>query len=207
MRMRRFLSGAAGMFLAAAALSATVGCGGGAGAMGGAGSGTMGGPSAPRSSGGVLGIFSGSDTSGGAKDGKLTILLAVCRAPRGHVQQAKQCKRDMEKLGFKHVYIVHRDDHSLLYWGKYKTHEDAQPNLKKAKGFTLDKMHIFAKAIIVPVPGENVEEPQWRLDKLPPEYVYTVLRAIFYGTPWSTAGSSASRAWGPTTTTRRRSRW
>lgn len=136
--------------------------------------------------GGILDIFKGKDTSGGAEDGTYTILLAVCNSPTGHADQAKYYKQATEKhAGWKNLFIVHKEDHSALYWGKYKSLEDAHPNLKKAKDYvTPANIKVFAKAIVVPLPGqENVGPPEWRLDTTPDKYVYTVMLAEFYDVP------------------------
>jgi len=125
------------------------------------------------------------DTSGGAKEGTYTILLAVCRSPAGHVNQAKHYKFYTEKhAGWKHMFILHKENHSLLYWGKYKTTKAAQPNLKKAKAYkTPTGIKVYSKAIVVPVPGKQVGPPEWRLTDTPSKYVFTILRATFHDVP------------------------
>jgi hypothetical protein len=134
----------------------------------------------------LLDLFRGADTSGGAKDGVYTVLLIACRAPGSHVTQAKYYKEATERhAGWKHLFILHKEAHSLLYWGKYKTVEDAQPNLNKAKDYvTPADVKLYAKAIIVPLPGkEDLGPPEWLLDNVPQGYVYTVLVAEFYDVP------------------------
>ena len=134
----------------------------------------------------LLDIFRRSDTSGGAKDGNYTILLYICRSPTGHVQQAKYFrKRTEEHAGWKNLFAVVRDDHSLLCWGRYKTRSDAQRNLKRAQDYvTPASARPYALALIIPVPGkEDVGPPEWRLEDTPARYVYTVLVAEFYDVP------------------------
>ena len=60
-------------------------------------------------------------SSGDAKDGNYTILLYVCRGGiMDHAQQARIYKENTEKhAGWKHLFVVHKKDHSLLFWGKY----------------------------------------------------------------------------------------
>jgi hypothetical protein len=125
------------------------------------------------------------DTSGGAKDGSYTVLLAVCRSPAGHVNQAKHYKFYTEKhAGWKHLFILHKENHSLLYWGKYKTVEAAQPNLKTAKAYmTPASIRVYNRAIVVPLPGKEIGPPEWKLTATPDKYVFTVLRATFYDVP------------------------
>ena len=127
-----------------------------------------------------------SPTSGMARDGNYTVLLNICRGPGSHVEQAKYYKQATEKhAGWKSLFIVHQDTHSLLYWGKYRTVADARPNLSKAKEYvTPAKIKVFAKAMIVPLPGkEDPGPPEWNLANAPKHYVYTVLRAAFYDVP------------------------
>jgi hypothetical protein len=127
------------------------------------------------------------DTSGGAKDGNFTILLYLCRGDgMPHTEQAKLYKANTEKYaGWENLFIVHKEDHSLLFWGKYARLDDAQPNLKKAKEYlTPAKIKVYAKAIVVPLPGkEDVGPPEWNLDNTDPNYVYTVLVAEFHDVP------------------------
>lgn len=127
-----------------------------------------------------------SGASGDAKEGNYTVLLSACTSPTGHVQQAKRYKQATERhAGWKNLFIVHKTDHSLLYWGRYKRLDDARPNLKKAKAYrTPTKLRVYAKAIIVPMPGKEDPGPaEWRLDNAPRKWVYTVLRATFYDVP------------------------
>ena len=127
------------------------------------------------------------DTSGGAKEGNFTILLFICRgAGMSHIEEAKLYKANTEKYaGWDNLFIVHKEDHSLLFWGKYANLKDAQPNLKKAKEYlTPAKMKVYTKAIVVPLPGkEDVGPPEWNLDNTDPNYAYTVLVAEFHDVP------------------------
>jgi hypothetical protein len=126
------------------------------------------------------------DTSGGAKEGNFTILLFICRgAGMSHIEEAKLYKANTEKYaGWEHLFIVHKEDHSLLFWGRYASIKDAQPNLKKAKGYlTPAKIKVY-KAIVVPMPGkEDAGPPEWNLDNTDPNYAYTVLVAEFHDVP------------------------
>jgi hypothetical protein len=134
----------------------------------------------------LLELLGLSDASGGAEDGRYTILLFVCRPPTGHAAQAKHYKEATEKdAGWKHLFVVHKEGHSLLCWGKYKTVRDAAPNLQKAhKYVTPASIKLYARAIVIPLPGkEDVGPPEWRLDQVPRTYVYTVLVAEFYDVP------------------------
>jgi hypothetical protein len=127
------------------------------------------------------------DTSGGAKEGNFTILLYVCRgADMSHIEEAKLYEANTQKYaGWDNLFIVHKEDHSLLFWGKYASLKDAQPNLKKAKEYLSPaRIKVYAKAIVVPLPGkEDVGPPEWNLDNTDPNYAYTVLVAEFHDVP------------------------
>jgi len=143
---------------------------------------------ASRASAGIKDWFKPKhDTSGGAKEGNYTILLCVCRGVgMPHTEEAKLYKVNTEKYAkWDDLFIVHKEDHSLLFWGKYASIEDAQPNLKKAKEYlTPAKIKVYVEAIVVPMPGkEDVGPPEWNLDKTDPNYVYTVLVAEFHDVP------------------------
>ena len=132
-------------------------------------------------------IFSAHRTSGSDKDGNYTILLHMSRGEGGqHIKRAKYYKTNTEKhAGWKYLFVVHRADHSLLYWGRYKALEDARPNLRKAKAYrTPAGIAVYAQAMIVPVPGtEDLGPPEWNLANVTQPYVYTVMRAVFYDVP------------------------
>ena len=142
-------------------------------------------PKPSRSPGLFDGLFTRS-ASGDAEDGTYTILLAICRGPGSHIEQAKYYKKATEKhAGWKNLLVLHKENHSLLYWGRYRTVADAQPNLKKAKAYlTPAKIKVYSKAIVVPMPGtENPGPSEWDLAKTSDKYRYTVLRAAFYDVP------------------------
>jgi len=128
-------------------------------------------------------LFGPPATSGGAKDGNYTILLSVCRGPGSHVDQAKYYqKATQQHAGWKYLFIVHKERHSLLCWGQYKAVADARPNLKRAKAYrTPANVPIYAKAMIVPIPGkEDPGPPEWDLARAPGKFAYTVLIAEFH---------------------------
>ncbi len=134
----------------------------------------------------IFGIKPKRDTSGAAKEGSYTILLYVCRGLGSHIAQAKRYKANTEKYaGWKHLFIVHREGYSQLFWGKYATVKDAQPNLKKAKGYLAPaKVKVFAAAVVVLLPGkEDIGPPEWNLDNTDAKYISTVLVAEFHDDP------------------------
>jgi len=132
---------------------------------------------------GLFNLFGPPAASGGAKDGDFTILLNVCRGPGSHVNQAKYYRKATEQHArWKYLFIVHKENHSLLCWGKYKAVADARANLKKAKAYrTPANVPVYAKAIIVPLPGKEKPGPkEWDLANAPGKFSYTVLVAEFH---------------------------
>jgi hypothetical protein len=101
------------------------------------------------------------------------------------VRLAKHYKEQTAKhAGWQDLFIVHKADHSALYWGSYQTLAGAQRNLRRSKTYrTARGVQVYAAAMAVSLPGETPERPAWRLDKTPEEYVFTVLLAVFYDVP------------------------
>jgi hypothetical protein len=116
-----------------------------------------------------------------------TILLRVFRNTMnaGHVAEARRWKEETEKNAkWKDLFIVHRDDHSMLYWGRFRWAQDAEGDLKKAKGYVSPSgVRVYPGAILMPMPGKEAEQVEYRLDGAPKEAVFTVLLAIFYDVP------------------------
>lgn len=177
----------------AAALAACAGCDGTK--MSGASSGTTPGakPAARpgnegRSGGGMLGMMSGkTDELIGTTAENYSILLRVFRntTEAGHMAESRRWKEETEKhAGWKDLFLVHKEDHSLLYWGRYRRMQDAEGDLKKAKTYlSPSKMKVYPGAILMPMPGKEAEQPEFRLDRAPKEAVFTVLLAIFFDVP------------------------
>ena len=112
-----------------------------------------------------------------------TILLYMLNDPTSHVKDAELYRREAEKdTGWKGLFVTSKADHSELCWGRYPTIEAAQKNLKKAKAYVAPAgMKIFAQAMVVPLPGEDVGPPEWKLENAPG--FYSVLVAVFYDVP------------------------
>jgi hypothetical protein len=141
---------------------------------------------AEESSNPLAALFGPPASSGGASDGNYTVLLSVCRGPGSHINQAKYYKTATEQhAGWKYLFIVHKESHSLLCWGKYEKVADARENLEKAKVYrTPANLPVYAKAIIVPLPGKEDPGPrEWDLAGSPEKFVYTVLVAEFHDVP------------------------
>ena len=120
---------------------------------------------------------------GSAKDGaRFTILLFSNDGP-GHAAQAELYRqRTAQHAGWRDLRVVHHATHSELWWGGYATIEAAQDNLKKAKAYvTPARVPVYAKALVIPLPVEDVGPPPWRLSGIRGEW--TVVVASFYDVP------------------------
>jgi len=116
-------------------------------------------------------------------DEAYTILLWVLSDPQTHPTDARQFKQAIERqTGWKNIFIVNKTDHSTLYWGRYRTPKDAQANLKLAKSYrTSAGIPLFAKSIIIPLPGKQIGPGEWNLANATGKY--TVIVAVFYNVP------------------------
>ena len=129
--------------------------------------------------GGTLGQALGRAT----EEERFTILLCQLRDPQYHVRNARRYKEVLTRqLGWKGVFVVHKAGHSEVFWGRYRTVDDAQKNLRTAKAYrTRNGLPIFAKALVVPLPGRQVGPPQWDLRNAPG--MYSLLVAVFRDEP------------------------
>jgi len=137
-------------------------------------------------------VLAGCETGGGGdfsfaragadNKGRYTILLYTFIGPR-HVEQSAYYKRSTEKMaGWKGLYVVHEDNLSKLFWGKYRSFEAAQPHLKRAHQFqTKARVKVYAGALVVAVPGEDVGPAEWNLRGA--EGAYSVVVAVFFDVP------------------------
>lgn len=118
-----------------------------------------------------------------AEEDAYTILLCVLNDPVRHVRDAEAYRKAMtEKVGWKGLFVVHKGGHSELFWGRYGSPADAEKDLRTAKSYrTQTGMPIFAKAIVVPLPGRDIGPEAWRLDKAKGEY--SLLVAVFKDVP------------------------
>lgn len=118
----------------------------------------------------------------GGEEDSFTIMLYSFRGPK-HVYLAKDWKLKAEEhTGWRGLFVVHKADNSKLYWGRYRSIDDAQADLKKAKTYrTGTGAEPFAQAIVAVLPGKEVGRPEWSLIKA--QGVYTVLIAVFYDVP------------------------
>jgi hypothetical protein len=114
---------------------------------------------------------------------KFTILLYLHQDP-SHVKAAMQHKIDAEQhTGWDDIYVVHKDGHSELFMGRYKTREDAQKALKKVHAFAYEKRPIYGKAIIARIPGQDTTPTTFDLRNAPTGKKYSVQVAVFYDIP------------------------
>jgi len=118
-----------------------------------------------------------------------TILLQLFEGP-DHVDRAVSQKNYLaDTLQWHDVYVVHEDDHSILYMGSYgsdgASQRQIQANLAKAKNFRMaNGVQPFVKAIVIAKPGTADEGPsEWNLKNA--KGYYSVLVDIQYDVPQS----------------------
>ena len=111
------------------------------------------------------------------------VLLVSLRDPVPHVEMAKRHKEGLAKYAkWDDVYIVHKEGHSDVYRGRYRSIEAAQGHLKAAKRYiSPNGTRPYASAIVVPLPGKNPGPAEWDLSTAPG--AYSVVIAIFYDVP------------------------
>ncbi|MFW6132392.1 MAG: hypothetical protein ACOC8F_00740 [Planctomycetota bacterium] len=116
-------------------------------------------------------------------EGEYTILLKAFAGPN-HVHDANYYKEQtLQRTDWKHLQVVHEGGRSQLLWGRYATIEDAQRNLKRAKAFQPRQggMHVYGRALVIPIPGDDPGPPEWKLAGA--DGAYTVVVAKFQNLP------------------------
>lgn len=129
-----------------------------------------------------------------APEDEYTLLLTTLTGP-DHVNLADlYLQRTRQYTNWTDLFVVNGDDSSALYWGRYRTREEAMKNLRTAKAYTTPATgeHIFHMATIVPLPGKDIGPAEWNLANAPGEY--TVLVAIFQDLPQQNYFGRKSRA-------------
>ncbi len=121
--------------------------------------------------------------AGNADNDAYTILLASMNNPATHIQDAQLYQQRLTQgLGWKGVFVLDKAGTSEVCWGKYRTVEDADPNLRIAKNHrTQTGTKPFAQAIIVPLPGADIGPTEWNLRNV--RAPYTLLIATFHDDP------------------------
>ena len=115
-------------------------------------------------------------------DGRFTVVLKIF-STSDHWEQAKYFKGQTETFaGWKNLYIVTKENHSTLNWGKYKTIKAAKAKLKTAKNFKSPAgMKPYLAAIILPIETKDPGRAEWKLTSASGDY--TVYVAEFYDEP------------------------
>jgi len=122
--------------------------------------------------------------AGGSGQANYTILLYVVGS-QTHNQDAETYKKIVEdSAGWKDLYIVHKAGWSELYRGRYATQAAAERDLAKARAYRSPVgAQPFVRAMIMPLPGENVGPPEWNMTRT--HGLFTVVVAEFYDVPES----------------------
>ena len=88
----------------------------------------------------------------------------------------------LPKLGWDGVFVINKAAQSELYWGRYRSGEQARKNLATAKAHRAETgIKPFGKATVVTLPGKDIGPPEWNLRNCPA--AYTLLVAVFTNDP------------------------
>ncbi|HUU22075.1 MAG TPA: hypothetical protein VM389_06010 [Phycisphaerae bacterium] len=119
---------------------------------------------------------------GGEDKEECTIQLYRFTGP-DHARQVAQAKRAAEELAqWKGVFVLHEDNASTLYWGRYPSKKAARPDLQTAKNWqTPAELRPFQFAILMPYPSENPGNPDWDLRRA--TGAYTVVVEVYFDDP------------------------
>jgi hypothetical protein len=130
---------------------------------------------------GAAGNFFGSSSA--EATGEYSILLYIFTDPETRFTDSKQYKENTEKAtGWKGLFVVHEEERSILYMGRYRTLDEARSDLKKVKAFrTPVGVPLYAKAIVMALPGKDVGPPEWNLENA--RGAYSLCVATFQDAP------------------------
>jgi hypothetical protein len=125
----------------------------------------------------------GISPGGYSAEDEYTLLLKMWNGGDHMTAADYYLQRTKQYTNWRGLYVVNKDTGSALYWGKYRTRQDALNNLQTAKQYRAPatKEHIYQMAAIVPLPGKDVGPPEWNLKNADGEY--TVLVAVFQNIP------------------------
>lgn len=115
-------------------------------------------------------------------DGEWSVVLFWDESPDRH-SLLRQVKRDTEQhTGWDDLMVVHEEGRSVLYWGDYRSVEQANRHVKKARAVkTPAGVRAFPQAMAVPLPGQDVGPAAWQLKNA--RGAYSICVASFYNVP------------------------
>lgn len=119
---------------------------------------------------------------GSSRDASFTILLCRLGGPN-HAAEAEAYRDKVAAAsGWGDLYVVHKDELSELYLGKYVSRAKAESDLKKtSKWRDAEGATPFMRALVMPLPPMQVGPAEWNL--LRTSGVFTVAVAEFYDVP------------------------
>ncbi|MFP4104884.1 MAG: hypothetical protein ACLFVU_02245 [Phycisphaerae bacterium] len=125
-------------------------------------------------------VYLGSSASD--EEARYTVFLTALQG-RNHIREARRYKQQTERhAGWKDLYIVHKSDRSDLFWGKYRTLDEARKRVGIAKAWVAPAgVRLYQKALVLPIPGEDFGPPEYKLANA--NGYWTVLVAIFEDVP------------------------
>ena len=131
----------------------------------------------------MVGCGTGGGGWGGEGDegGGYTILLTALTSPN-HNADARFYRDALERSGWSDLTVIHKDRHSELFWGRYKTMAAGQQDLRRARAHTDGRGgRPFRNARLLPVPGKDIGPPEWKLTRA--EGSFTVVVCDFHDVP------------------------
>lgn len=127
-------------------------------------------------------LFSPAAPKGQEDDSYYTILLYTFN-DLNHAESAELYRARMsDRVGWKDLFVITASGHSQLFWGHYKSIDQAKPNLTKAHAHrTGTGVSVFGGAMVVPMPGKDIGPPELNLKNV--KAPYTLLVAVFQDDP------------------------
>ena len=101
-----------------------------------------------------------------------------------HVTASEQILESIRThTGWNNVFLVHKDNYSEIYWGRYRTPGAADKDLQAARNYVAQRTGLrpFQRARIVSATGGQVGPPEWDIRNSKGHY--TVLVADYYDVP------------------------
>ena len=114
------------------------------------------------------------------EEGHTVLLTTVSGA--NHIDRGRFIRKSLDGHGWKDVFILSKEGHTEVFWGKYRKVASARKNLKVAQDYRNEAgQRPFVRALLVPLPGRDIGPPEWNLRGA--TGVYTVQMATYYDVP------------------------
>lgn len=138
-------------------------------------------PVGPGSGAGAQGLFGRANDSAG-REANFSVLLHSESGPDAPNRIAYYKQNTEAETGWQGLYSENTASGTGLYWGRYRTIDEAQANLTKAQKYvTRTGVRPYPRAMVVPIRSAEVGPAEWRLENCPG--AYTMVVAVFYDDP------------------------